>query len=142
MDDLRRGNGTERNDDDGGHTVLSVVPFREEDSASQKVAGEAEKKEEDREIQPRDSFRLRVHGEEGDGGKRITSQRNSRQCTDCAWCFKKEPEPEDDTESRAADQGGKLIGSEPSLGSSALVKVDSIPKGHNKIPRNNRVRDF
>lgn len=111
MDDLRHANGTDRNDDDGGLAILSVVPFREEDSACQKVAGDAEKKdedEEDRETQLRGSFRLRVHEEEGDGGTGIMSQKNSRRWTDCL-CFKQGHEPEDDSESRAAGQRGKLI---------------------------------
>lgn len=109
MDDLRHGNGTEENNDDGGHTVLSVALFREEDSAFHKVAGDAEKDEGGRETRLQNSFGVQ---EEGDGGTGIMSQKNSRQWTDCL-CFKKRREPEDDSESRAAVQRGKLIRSDP-----------------------------
>ncbi|MCI4384051.1 hypothetical protein PGIGA_G00034070 [Pangasianodon gigas] len=102
MDDLRSRNGTEGNEDDGGHTVVSVVPYRDEDAAFPKVAGDEEEEEEeveeDRESRLRGSFRLH---EEGDGGTGGMSQKNSRKCAECL-CFKPGHEPEDDTESRAA----------------------------------------
>lgn len=123
MDDLRNRNRTGEKDDDGGYTVLPVVPFRDKDAVFLKVAGDAEEDDEDdedRQTRLRGSFRLL---KEGDGGITGMSQKNSRRWTDCL-CFEKGHEPEVDTEvSRAAVQRGKLILSELSLGSSALLKL-------------------
>lgn len=49
MDDLGHRNSTEGNEDDGEDTVLSVVPYTEEDEGFIKVSGDVEENEEDME---------------------------------------------------------------------------------------------